>query len=59
MNKTDTIKEIKSNLFMNELLDRIKDIHNCRNEFPTIDDIIYEVTEYMTILKKEIRDLRP
>ena len=44
---------------MNELLDRIKDIHNCRNEFTNIDDIIYEVTEYMKELKKELRDLRP
>jgi len=60
MNKTkDMIEEIDSNLFMNELLGRIKDIHNCRNEFTNIDDIIYEVTEYMKELKKELRDLRP
>ena len=45
MTKTNFEHEIDSNLFMNELLGRIKDIHNCRNEFTNIDDIIYEVTE--------------
>jgi hypothetical protein len=54
MKTKDLLNEIDSSLFMSELYERIKIINNSRAEFTNVDDIIYEVTEYMKELKKEV-----
>jgi len=42
--------------FMEELVDRIKIMAACKEEFISLTDIEYEVIEYMAELKREINN---
>ena len=44
--------------FMEELVDRIKMMATCKEEFISLADVEYEVIEYMAELKREINKQR-